>query len=106
MALATALSDQVRAQAVPNDGERVESLVTFGAQSDKQWGDDDFTQTFFFLIPEKQRTPVYIRVFDPDCGGKNDDLKGAVVLFASAAGKHITGQILPIDGGVSAIIAA
>ena len=38
--------------------------------------------------------------------GDDDDLKGAVVLFASAAGKHITGQILPIDGGVSAIIAA
>jgi NAD(P)-dependent dehydrogenase (short-subunit alcohol dehydrogenase family) len=38
--------------------------------------------------------------------GDDDDLKGAVVLFASAAGKHITGQTLPIDGGVSAIIAA
>ncbi|MEO6033305.1 MAG: SDR family oxidoreductase [Burkholderiaceae bacterium] len=38
--------------------------------------------------------------------GDDDDLKGAVVLFASRAGKHITGQTLPIDGGVSAIIAA
>ncbi len=38
--------------------------------------------------------------------GDDDDLKGATVLFASQAGKHITGQILPIDGGVSAIIAA
>lgn len=38
--------------------------------------------------------------------GDDDDLKGAVVLFASQAGKHITGQVLPIDGGVSAIIAA
>ncbi|GAA3972268.1 hypothetical protein [Hymenobacter antarcticus] len=41
------------AQAVPNPGEQVESLVTFGVQSDKQWGDDDFSQTFLFLIPEK-----------------------------------------------------
>jgi hypothetical protein len=77
VALAFALTPQAQAQAVPNAGERVESLVTFGAQSDKMWGDDDFTQTFFFLVPSTQRAPVYIRVFDPDCGGKNDDLKGA-----------------------------
>jgi len=38
--------------------------------------------------------------------GDDDDLKGATLLFASRAGKHITGQVLPIDGGVSAIIAA
>ena len=38
--------------------------------------------------------------------GDDDDLKGAALLFASQAGKHITGQTLPIDGGVSAIISA
>jgi NAD(P)-dependent dehydrogenase (short-subunit alcohol dehydrogenase family) len=36
--------------------------------------------------------------------GDDDDLKGAVLLFASAAGKHITGQVLPVDGGVSAVV--
>jgi NAD(P)-dependent dehydrogenase (short-subunit alcohol dehydrogenase family) len=35
--------------------------------------------------------------------GDDDDLKGAALLFASAAGKHITGQILAVDGGVSAV---
>ncbi len=35
--------------------------------------------------------------------GDEDDLKGAALLFASAAGKHITGQILAVDGGVSAV---
>jgi len=33
--------------------------------------------------------------------GDDDDLKGATLLFASQAGKHITGQILAIDGGRS-----
>ena len=35
--------------------------------------------------------------------GDDDDLKGAALLFASNAGKHITGQILAVDGGVSAV---
>jgi len=35
--------------------------------------------------------------------GDDDDLKGATLLFASQAGKHITGQILAIDGGVSCV---
>ena len=36
--------------------------------------------------------------------GDDDDLKGAALLFASAAGKFITGQILAVDGGVRAIL--
>jgi gluconate 5-dehydrogenase len=35
--------------------------------------------------------------------GDDDDLKGAALLFASQAGKHITGQIIAVDGGVSAV---
>jgi NAD(P)-dependent dehydrogenase (short-subunit alcohol dehydrogenase family) len=35
--------------------------------------------------------------------GDDEDLKGACVLFASDAGKHITGQWLAVDGGVSII---
>lgn len=33
--------------------------------------------------------------------GDDEDLKGVTLLFASDAGKHITGQWLAVDGGVS-----
>jgi gluconate 5-dehydrogenase len=36
--------------------------------------------------------------------GDEEDLKGVTLLFASQAGKHITGQVLAVDGGVSAVI--
>jgi NAD(P)-dependent dehydrogenase (short-subunit alcohol dehydrogenase family) len=35
--------------------------------------------------------------------GDDEDLKGAALLFASDAGKHITGQILAVDGGLTAV---
>ena len=35
--------------------------------------------------------------------GDDEDLKGLCVLFASDAGKHITGQWLAVDGGVSIV---
>ncbi len=35
--------------------------------------------------------------------GDDEDLKGAALLFASDAGKHITGQILAVDGGFTAV---
>jgi hypothetical protein len=72
--LAAAVGAQ--AQAVPNPGENIEYLITFGPRADPAWGDDDFTQTFFFLVPQGQRQPVYLRVFDPDCGGALDSQKG------------------------------
>ena len=36
--------------------------------------------------------------------GDDEDLKGLTLLYASDAGKHITGQWMAVDGGVSAII--
>ena len=36
--------------------------------------------------------------------GGDEDLKGATLLFASDAGRHITGQILAVDGGTSALV--
>lgn len=36
--------------------------------------------------------------------GDEEDLKGITVLYASDAGKHITGQWLAVDGGVSVVL--
>ena len=36
--------------------------------------------------------------------GDDEDLKGLTLLYASEAGKHITGQWLAVDGGVSAVL--
>jgi hypothetical protein len=64
------------AQAVPAKEENIPFLVTFGKQSDISWGDDDFSQVFFFGCPVDFKEPFYIRVFDPECSGANDELKG------------------------------
>ncbi len=65
------------AQPIPTAEENIPYLVTFGAQSEIKWGDDDFCQVFFLIIPTSQVNPVYIRVYDPDCGGEFDEAKGA-----------------------------
>ena len=36
--------------------------------------------------------------------GDDEDLKGLTLLYASDAGKHITGQWMAVDGGVSVVI--
>jgi gluconate 5-dehydrogenase len=36
--------------------------------------------------------------------GDDEDLKGLALLYASEAGKHITGQWMAVDGGVSVVV--
>lgn len=70
------LSHKLSAQAVPASDENIPFLVTFGKEAGTKWGDDDYCQIFFFTIPKDHKTPFYIRVFDPECGGKNDEQNG------------------------------
>jgi hypothetical protein len=78
------------AQPVPAAAENIPYLVTFGANSLTSWGDDDFCQTFFFVVPKTTRVPIYIRVYDPDCSGALDEMKTAfntVTSFTVYGGK-------------------
>ncbi len=66
----------VMGQPVPAGDENIPYLMTFGNRAETSWGDDDFSQTFFFLIPETFKEPVFIRIFDPDTGGDIDEING------------------------------
>jgi len=69
-------SGVVYSQPVPADDENIPYLMTFGGHGETSWGDDDFSQTFFFKIPLTYSEPFYIRVYDPDIGGDVDELNG------------------------------
>lgn len=70
------LSPVVMSQPVPAGDENIPYLMTFGSDGDISWGDDDFSQTFFFKIPVSHTEPFYIRVYDPDIGGDVDEING------------------------------
>lgn len=63
-------------QEVPGSDENIPFLVTFGKEAMTSWGDNDFYSVWFFSIPQEYTQPFYIRVFDPDTGGENDEIQG------------------------------
>ena len=67
---------EVFAQPAPAVDENIPGLITFGGNAVTSWGDDDFCQIFFFVIPSSHTSPVYLRVYDPDTGGDLDEPKG------------------------------
>lgn len=93
-------------QSAPAVDENIPYLMTFGGNAVTNWGDDDFCQIFFCLIPASQNDPIYIRVYDPDTGGDLDEAKGefnSVINFSvyggtgcwsdtSAQSIHLTGN--------------
>ncbi|MBC8278192.1 MAG: PKD domain-containing protein [FCB group bacterium] len=52
-------------------------LVTYGSGADIAEGDDDFKQIIFISLPENLTDSLYLRIFDPDCGGSQDSRYGA-----------------------------
>lgn len=64
----------VFAQPVPATEENIPFLVTFGKDAELSWGDDDHCQVFFFTLPKDHKQAFFLRVFDPECGGANDEI--------------------------------
>jgi hypothetical protein len=80
------------AQAVPGKDENIPFLVTFGKYGKTSWGDNDFREIFFFSILKEFNKPFYIRVFDPECGGANDEIQGefdSKFLYSVYGGKGV-----------------
>ena len=69
-------SQEGLSQPVPAEQENIPYLVTFGPQAAQSWGDDDYSQTFFFKIDIEYTSPFYIKIWDPECGGEHDELNG------------------------------
>ena len=67
---------ETRSQAAPAEDENIPYLVTFGGDARASWGDDDFCQIIFFMVPSSYTDPFYIKVYDPDTGGEIDEMKG------------------------------
>ena len=83
-------SDVMFSESAPAVDENIPYLITFGGNATTAWGDDDFCQIFFCIIPASQTGPVYIRIYDPDTGGELDELKGlanSTVNFSVYGGK-------------------
>lgn len=81
----------VSSQSAPAVDENIPYLMTFGGNAVTSWGDDDFCQIFFWVVPASQKQPVYLRVFDPDTGGSLDELKAdfnTVVSFSIYGGER------------------
>ena len=80
----------VQGQPVPSPENNIPFLVTFGKKAPTFWGDFDFSQIWFFVVPDTYKGMVYIRVFDPDTGGANDEINGVFdtkMLYSIYGGK-------------------
>ena len=79
-------------QVVPGKDENISFLVTFGKFGETSWGDDDFRSIFFFTVPKDFNRQFYIKVFDPDAGGENDEIQGlwdSKTMFSIFGGKGV-----------------
>jgi len=62
------------AQEIPSPSQNTASLVTFGPSASDSWGDEDKVQAYFAEIPATHQGAFYVRVWDADIGGENDQV--------------------------------
>jgi hypothetical protein len=50
--------------------------VTYGPKASTGEGDPDYREVMFLSVPDSDKGPLYVRVFDPDTGGDHDLIYG------------------------------
>jgi large repetitive protein len=50
--------------------------ITYGSDAPAREGDYDYRQIIYFCVPESTQGQLYLRIFDPDCGGAIDQRIG------------------------------
>lgn len=87
-------------------------IVNFTRALAAEWGPFGITVNAICpgFIPTKMTRAVLERIGEAEAAatplrrlGTDEDLKGIVVLLASEAGRHISGQVIGVDGGASAV---
>ena len=89
------------------------ALVNFTRALAGEWGPYGITVNAIApgFFPSKMTRGVIAQIGEENMAklvplqrlGDDEDLKGVALLFASRAGKHITGQIVAVDGGSVAV---
>ena len=88
----------VSGQRFPDPSQNIDNLVIFGKDASGTWGDSDKIQIFFVMVPNWIKFPVYLRVFDPDTGGKFDEVNrkfNTRIRYTILGGPNVHPSLIP-----------